>query len=107
MSSKRAPDRFVVLTCIFQRERKSVTAECLELGTTAFGRNLNQAEERLREAILLHLNTLEELRERPRFFREHNIKIYSQYPEEVHPRIPTEVLSKANVLTVGREFAFA
>ncbi|MDZ4279081.1 MAG: hypothetical protein U1B78_08070 [Dehalococcoidia bacterium] len=106
-SPRREPAHFVVLTCTFEKEGNSVTAQCLELGTTAFGRNLGQAEERLREAILLHLNTLEELGERSRFFKEHNIKIYTKYPEEAHPRIPTRVLSKANVLKVGREFAFA
>ena len=106
-SRKREPTHFVVLTCIFERDGKSVTAECLELGTTAFGKNLTEAEDRLREAILLHLNTLEELGERARFFRKHNIKVHSTYPEEAHPTIPTQVLSKANVVTMGREFAFA
>lgn len=106
-SRKREPTHFVVLTCIFERDGKSVTAECLELGTTAFGRNLAAAEERLREAILLHLNTLEEVGERVRFFRQHNIKVHATYPQKAHPTIPTEVLSKANVVTMGREFAFA
>jgi predicted RNase H-like HicB family nuclease len=98
---------FVVLTCIFEKEDKWVTAECQELGTTAFGRNLDEAEKRLREAILLHLNTLEDVGERSRFFKEHKIRIYTQYPEAVHPTIPTEVFSKAQVVTVDREFAFA
>ena len=105
-SSRRAM-HFVVLTCIFQKEGKWVTAACQELGTTAFGRTLNEAEKRLREAILLHLNTLEDVGERTRFFRENNIKLFTQYPETAHPTIPTEVLSKAQVLTVDREFAFA
>ena len=98
---------YVVLTCIFRKEGKWVTAECQELGTTAFGRNLTEAEKRLREAILLHLNTLEDVGERVRFFKEHKIRMYTQYPEAVHPTIPTEVFSKAQVPTVDREFAFA
>ena len=92
---------------MYQKEGKWVTAECQELGTTAFGRNLDEAEKRLREAILLHLNTLEDVGERARFFKEHSIRIYTQYPEAVHPTIPTEVLSKAQVVTIDREFAFA
>ena len=99
--------RFVVLTCIFDRDGKWVTAECQELGTTAFGRNLNEAEKRLREAILLHLNTLEEVGERARFYREHKIKLYTRHPETVRPTIPTDVLSKAEVVTMDRDFAFA
>lgn len=102
-----SPTHFVVLTCIFKREDKWVTGECQELGTTAFGRNLNEAEKRIREAILLHLNTLEDVGERARFFKEHKIKIYTQYPEAVHPTIPTEVFSKAQVVAVDKEFAFA
>ncbi len=106
-ATRDRPAHFVVLTCIFENDGKSVTAECQELGTTAFGRNLDEAEKRLRKAILLHLNTLEDVGERARFFKEHNIKIYTQYPEAVHPTIPTEVLSKAQVVTVDREFVFA
>jgi predicted RNase H-like HicB family nuclease len=105
--SVSSPVHFVVLTCIFQREDKWVTAECQELGTTAFGRTLADAEKRLREAILLHLNTLEDVGERARFFKEHRIRMHTQYPEVAHPTIPTEVLSKAQVLTVDRDFAFA
>ena len=107
VSPKDKSTHFVALTCIYDREGKWVTAECQELGTTAFGRNLDEAEERLREAILLHLNTLEDVGERARFFKEHKIKIYAQYPEAAHPTIPTQVLSKTHVLTVDREFAFA
>jgi len=33
-------------------------------------------EEHLKEAVLLHLNTLEELGERERFFKENDIKVY-------------------------------
>ncbi|MCH8995337.1 MAG: type II toxin-antitoxin system HicB family antitoxin [Chloroflexi bacterium] len=107
VAARDNPAHFVVLTCIFEKDGKWVTAECQELGTTAFGRNLDEAEKRLREAILLHLNTLEDVGERARFFREHKIKIYTQYPEAAHPTIPTQVLSKTHVLTVDREFAFA
>ena len=106
-ASSDTPVHYVVLTCIFRKEGRWVTAECQELGTAAFGRNLDQAEERLREAILLHLNTLEDVGERARFFKEHKIRMYTDYPEAVHPTIPTEVFSKAQVLTMDREFAFA
>jgi predicted RNase H-like HicB family nuclease len=107
VTARHKPKQFVVLTCVFRKEDKWVTAECQELGTTAFGRTLNDAEKRLREATLLHLNGLEAAGERSRFFREHKIKTYTHYPEAAHPTIPTEVFSKAQVLTVGREFAFA
>jgi predicted RNase H-like HicB family nuclease len=105
--ARSSTTHFAVLTCTFQKEGKWVTAECQELGTTAFGKNLDEAEKRLREAMLLHLNTLEDAGERRRFFREHNIKLQTTYPEEAHPTIPTKVLSKAQVISVDRRFAFA
>jgi predicted RNase H-like HicB family nuclease len=101
------PAHFVILTCVFRKDGKWVTAECQELGTAAFGRNIDEAERRLREAILLHLNTLEDVGERARFFREHKIRVHTDYPESAHPTIPTKVLSKAQVVSVDREFAFA
>lgn len=106
-TARHKPAQFVVLTCVFRREGKWVAAECQELGTTAFGRSISEAEKRLREAMLLHLNTMEDVGERARFFKEHGIRLYRQYPEAAHPTIPTEVLSKAQVITVDREFAFA
>ncbi len=107
VAARERATQFVVLTCTFQREGKWITATCQELGTSTFAGSLEEAEERLREAIVLHLNTLEDVGERARFFKEHKIRLYSTYPEEAHPTIPTEVLSKAQVLTVDREFAFA
>ena len=107
MAVSHRPSHFVVLTSLFRKEGKWVTTECQELGTAAFRRNLDEAEKRLREAILLHLNTLEDVGERTRFFKEHKIRIHTDYPESAHPTIPTEVLSKAQVVTVDREFAFA
>jgi predicted RNase H-like HicB family nuclease len=107
VTARHKPKQFVVLTCVFRKEDKWVTAECQELGTATFGRNLDQAEERLREAILLDLNTLEDIGERARFFREHKIKTYAHYPETVQRAIEPDVLSKAHVLTVGRKVAFA
>lgn len=106
-ASAKTASHWVVLTCVFRKEGKWVTAECKELGTAAFGRNLEEAEKRLREVILLHLNTLEDVGERARFFKEGKIRVHREYPESAHPTIPTEVLSKAQVVAVDREFAFA
>ena len=106
-ATAKAPSHYVILTCTFHKEGKWVTAECQELGTAAFGRNIDEAEKRLREAILLHLNTLEDVGERSRFFKEHKIRLHANYPESAHPTIPTKVLSKAQVVAVDREFVFA
>jgi predicted RNase H-like HicB family nuclease len=80
---------YVVLTLKFQKQGRRWTALCEELGTATFGRSLPEADQRLKEAILLHLNTLEDVGERERFFREHNIEIHHGKPRDnVTVRIP-------------------
>ena len=73
---------YIVLTYKFQKENRRWTAYCEELGTATFGRSLPEADKRLKEAVSLHLNTLEEVGERSRFFKENNIKIYPVKPKE-------------------------
>lgn len=91
---------YIVLTYKYQKEGKRWTAYCEELSTAVFGRSLVEAERRLEEAVWLHLNTLEDVGERERFFAEHNIQVHSAKPKNditvcmplnqnifVHPRV--------------------
>jgi predicted RNase H-like HicB family nuclease len=73
---------YVVLTLKFQQKGRRWTAYCDELGTATFGRSLPEASKRLKEAVLLHLNTLEDVGERARFFKEHNIILHHDKPKE-------------------------
>lgn len=74
---------YVRLTCKFYKENRKWVAFCDELGTSTFGRTLDEAERRLKEAITLHLNTLEDVGERERFFRENNIPLFPTRPKGV------------------------
>jgi len=71
---------YVVLTLEFHKEGKKWAAYCKELGTATFGYTLNDAEDELKEAISLHLDTLEDVGERDKFFKKHNIKYHSHKP---------------------------
>lgn len=73
---------YVVLTFRFHKEGRRWTAHCEELGTAVFGRSLPEADKRLGEAVLLHLNTLEEVGERQHFFKEHNIGFHHTKPKK-------------------------
>ena len=73
---------YVVLTLKFRKVDKRWTGYCEELGTATFGRSLPEADKRLKEAILLHLNTLEEVGERDRFFKEHSIEYHHSKPSK-------------------------
>ena len=74
MSSVKAQG-YVILTLKFQKQGRRWTALCEELGTATFGRSLPEADQRLKDAILLHLNTLEDVDERERFFKENKIPV--------------------------------
>ena len=72
---------YIVLTGIFIEEDDGRwTATCKELGTATFGHSLKEAQENIAEMIELHLNTLEEVGERKRFFKENGIVIKTKHP---------------------------
>jgi predicted RNase H-like HicB family nuclease len=73
---------YVVLTLKFQKEGRRWTAYCEELGTASFGRSSPEADQHIKEAILLHLNTLEDVGERDHFFKENHIEIHQEKPRQ-------------------------
>jgi predicted RNase H-like HicB family nuclease len=73
---------YIILTLKFKRENKRWTACCEELGTATYGRSLPEADKRLKEAVKLHIQTLEDVGERQRFFKENGIKFYTARPTE-------------------------
>jgi predicted RNase H-like HicB family nuclease len=73
---------YVVLILKFQQKGRRWTAYCEELGTATFGRSLPEADQRLKEAIILHISTLEDVGERERFFKEHDIIVHQEKPRE-------------------------
>lgn len=88
-----APAGFITLTFAFQREGRTWVGTCEELGTSAYGRTLERANEELEDLVLLHLNTLEQEGERERFFRENSIPFYTDKPPtkvEVSPSTVTD-----------------
>lgn len=83
---------YLLLTVEFKNIGRRWTARCIELGTSTFGRSLNEAKKRIEEAILLHLHTLEEVNELERFLEEHGIKFYAKRPawKEVSISVPLD-----------------
>lgn len=64
-------------TFTFNRRDEIWEAYCEELGTATFAPTLREAKALLKEMVELHLQTLEDVGEKERFFREHNIGIHS------------------------------
>lgn len=69
--------QYIQLTFKFKKEGENWTAYCEELGTATYAKELEEAKKSIKEAALLHLNTLEDVGERERFFKENNIKLLS------------------------------
>ena len=73
---------YIVVTLKFRKEGKKWTALCEELGTATFGRSIQEAQRKIGDLVLLHLNTLDDVGEIKKFFREHNIAFYSHKPKK-------------------------
>ncbi|HEC87935.1 MAG TPA: hypothetical protein ENI52_01305 [Thermoplasmata archaeon] len=78
---------YIVVTFSFYQEGKRWVAYCEELGTATFGDSLPEAQRKLSAAVLCHLNTLEDVGERERFFRKYGIKFYEHKPKQKERRI--------------------
>jgi predicted RNase H-like HicB family nuclease len=74
---------YAVFTLKFKREGRNWVARCEELGTSTFAPTLREVHKQIMEAITCHLNTLEDVGERARFFAENNIKMVQVKPKEV------------------------
>lgn len=94
---------YIVVTFKFQKEGRKWTAYCEELGTASFGRSIQEAYEKIKEATLLHLNTLEELGERERFFRENNITLHTHKPKKITGQFDTKTYTRPFIYHVLKE----
>lgn len=80
---------YIVLTFKFHKEGKRWLGRCEELGTSTFGRSLPETERLLDEFVLLDLNTLEDIGERERFFKENSITFHKVKPvDDVTVKVP-------------------
>ena len=99
-------DGYVVLTLLFEKDEMGRwLAECKELGTAIFAYSLDQAVTVIKEAVELHLNTLELSGERERFFKENNIPLHGLPKAE--NRVSLNVPLRQDVLVQSYVHQFA
>lgn len=98
---------YVVVTFKFRKEGNKWAAFCEELGTSTFGRSIPEAHKKLKEAVMLHLKTLEEVGESERFFKEHNISFHSHKPKKNEITISgpwdTDTYVRAHIYPIHKE----
>lgn len=73
---------YIILSFSLKKEGTQWTALCKELGTATCANTFEEAHKRIIEAVELHLNTLEEVGERERFFQQNKIRIYPHRPRK-------------------------
>lgn len=76
-------NKYIELTVIIEPEDGQFTALCKELNVASCGNTFDEALRNVKDAIKVHLETLEEIGERARVFKERGISIrYKQIPNE-------------------------
>ncbi len=83
---------YVSLTFKVHKENENWVADCVELGTSAFGDTVEKAIDALQELTELHLNELEAVGERAHFFREHGIRTHKRKPAPRRARLDIPLL---------------
>ena len=68
---------YVTLTFSFEQEESAWVGTCLELGTSTFADTLEECQAELEELVTDHLDVLEEVGERERFFKEWGIDVHT------------------------------
>ncbi len=71
----RNGDKYIMLTLSITEEDGQFAAYCKELGTASCGATLDEARVNILDAVELYLDTLDELGDRARIFRESGIRI--------------------------------
>ena len=67
---------YILLTEVVEEDDGQFAAYCLELGTATCGDTIEEALSNLQEAIVVHLNALDEVGTRERVFKERNIVVH-------------------------------
>lgn len=73
----------IVITTISHQEGARWVCVCKEIGTSTFGKDLEQAHEKLLDLTVEHLKALHEVDELDKFFKKHGIRIVQLDKEPV------------------------
>jgi predicted RNase H-like HicB family nuclease len=77
---------YVILTFMVESEGEHQVSKCLELGTSSFGSDVDDALDNLADATEVYLNTLQDLGECRRVLKEKGVEVYSYQPAELEIR---------------------
>lgn len=92
---------YIILTYMVQQEGEYFVSECIELGTSSFGLDENEAFENLQEATEVYLETLEDLGEAHQVLEAKGVRVYSFEPASLEVRrakFPADSLVRPRVV---------
>ena len=72
---------FIEVAFIASEEEGGYVSTCPDLGIASQGETVDEAFENIKDATLVYLNTIEQLGERERVFKERHIKIHRHEPK--------------------------
>ncbi|GAJ15096.1 unnamed protein product [marine sediment metagenome] len=78
---------YIILTYMINKEDKMFFAHCPELDIGSQGETVEEANSNLKDAVVLYLNTIEELGTRKEIFKKRNITIYHYKPKPTLKKI--------------------
>jgi predicted RNase H-like HicB family nuclease len=67
--------QYIVVTHVIKKENDQYVATCPEFDVSSFGKTVEEANENLKEALLLYLEGIEELNLRDQIFKEKSIVV--------------------------------
>ncbi len=71
---KNDKNEFIAVTYIIKKENNHYVAICSEFDVSSFGDTVEEANENLKEAIMLYLEGIDELKIRDQIFKEKSIQ---------------------------------
>ena len=89
-----AASKVIVLNCVIKKEQKGFSAHCIELDVCSQGKTVEEANNNLKEAVKLYLDSIEELGTRKQIFKKKNIRVYRKRPK--FQKVPVEVMAAEN-----------
>jgi len=78
----------IILTYMINKEEKMFFAYCPELDIGSQGEIVEEANNNLKNAVILYLNIIKELGTRKEIFQKRNIKIYHYKPTSIKIDMP-------------------
>lgn len=80
---KNIKKQYIIVSHVIKKENDQYVATCPEFDVSSFGKTVEEANENLKEAILLYLEGIEELEIRDQIFKEKSIATYTSKPKSI------------------------